>query len=113
MVPVSACPGPIRELMEICWEEHAELRYTFSRVRELLSKALGKSGENIIEHLINQMDQYATELEHDGTSANTIPYPITPYHTILYHTIPYHTIPYHTIPYPITPYHTIPYHTIP
>ena len=66
-VPISACPiVSLHELMEACWEEHLEIRPPFIRVREQLQKYLGKSGENVIEHLITRMDHYAAELEHEG-----------------------------------------------
>jgi hypothetical protein len=66
-VPLSACPiAQLLEIMETCWEESPDIRFSFARVRELLQKALGSKGDNIIEHLINQMDRYAAELEHEG-----------------------------------------------
>ncbi|OWA52552.1 Atrial natriuretic peptide receptor 2 [Hypsibius exemplaris] len=66
MVPVSSCPGALHSLLDMCWDEHAVVRITFIKIREILQKALGKSGENIIEHLITRMDLYATELEHEA-----------------------------------------------
>ncbi|OWA52553.1 Atrial natriuretic peptide receptor 1 [Hypsibius exemplaris] len=66
MVPVSSCPGPLHALLEMCWDEHPMVRIPFIKIREILQKVLGKSGENIIEHLITRMDLYATELEHEA-----------------------------------------------
>lgn len=66
VVPVSSCPGPLYAMLEQCWDEHAAIRIPFVRIKEMLQKILGKSGENIIEHLITKMDAYSTELERDG-----------------------------------------------
>ena len=66
VVPISACPDPLHAMLDMCWDEHPVVRITFSRVREMLQKILGKSGDNIIEHLINRMDQYGRELEAEG-----------------------------------------------
>lgn len=66
LVPISAAPPALHALMEECWEEHPELRPTFQKVREAVLKLMGKSGENIVDHLIKRMEQYAAELEHEA-----------------------------------------------
>ncbi|OWA52554.1 Atrial natriuretic peptide receptor 1 [Hypsibius exemplaris] len=66
VVPVSSCPEPLHALLEMCWDEHPMVRIPFIRIRDILQKTLGKSGDSIIEHLINRMDVYATELEHEA-----------------------------------------------
>ena len=52
--------------MEQCWDENPELRPTFPRIKDMLSKILGKAGENIVDHLIRSMEKRAFELEHEA-----------------------------------------------
>ncbi|XP_055352797.1 atrial natriuretic peptide receptor 1-like [Paramacrobiotus metropolitanus] len=63
-VPVSACPMPLHELMGNCWDEDPLERPNFTRIKTTITKIIGKSGENIVDHLIKRMEQYAAGLEH-------------------------------------------------
>ncbi|XP_055350308.1 atrial natriuretic peptide receptor 1-like [Paramacrobiotus metropolitanus] len=62
-VPVSACSSELYHLMEFCWEEYPIERPTFVKIKESLKKVIGNSGDNIIDHLLNRMEQYASDLE--------------------------------------------------
>jgi hypothetical protein len=57
-------------MMEMCWEEQPETRLPFAKLRELLTKAVGKAGDNIIEHLIRRLDKYAVHLEHESKAGH-------------------------------------------
>ncbi|XP_055344185.1 atrial natriuretic peptide receptor 1-like [Paramacrobiotus metropolitanus] len=65
LVPISAAPGALHSLMEQCWDERPELRPVFPKVREVITKTMGRAGENIVDHLIRRMEQYAAELEQE------------------------------------------------
>ncbi|GAV02526.1 hypothetical protein RvY_13081-4 [Ramazzottius varieornatus] len=65
-IPLTACPTNFRDLMEQCWDERPELRPSFPRIKDTLWKILGKSGENIVDHLIKAMEKRAMELEHEA-----------------------------------------------
>ncbi|XP_055329218.1 atrial natriuretic peptide receptor 1-like isoform X2 [Paramacrobiotus metropolitanus] len=62
-VPPSACSSELFGLMERCWEEYPIERPTFSKIKEGLKKVIGNSGDNIIDHLLKRMEQYAADLE--------------------------------------------------
>ncbi|XP_055346504.1 atrial natriuretic peptide receptor 1-like [Paramacrobiotus metropolitanus] len=63
-VPTSACVRELHDLLEECWEEDPSLRWTFIRIRQAVGKIFGKSERNLVGHLINRMEQYASSLEH-------------------------------------------------
>ncbi|XP_055346499.1 atrial natriuretic peptide receptor 1-like [Paramacrobiotus metropolitanus] len=62
-VPKSACSSEIYQLMEHCWAERPIERPQFNKVRDLVKKTIGGGSENIVEHLLNRMEQYANNLE--------------------------------------------------
>ncbi|XP_055329216.1 atrial natriuretic peptide receptor 1-like [Paramacrobiotus metropolitanus] len=62
-VPPSACSNELFTLMERCWDEYPIERPTFSKIKEGLKKVIGNSGDNIIDHLLKRMEQYASDLE--------------------------------------------------
>ncbi|XP_055352763.1 atrial natriuretic peptide receptor 1-like isoform X2 [Paramacrobiotus metropolitanus] len=64
-VPISACPMELYELMTMCWDEDPLLRQPFVRVKAVVAKVVGRAGENIVDHLIKRMEQYAAGLEHE------------------------------------------------
>ena len=66
-VPVSACPARILELMEACWSEDPIARPIFTKIRSTITATVQKSGDNIVDHLINRMERYASELESQVT----------------------------------------------
>ncbi|OQV12409.1 Atrial natriuretic peptide receptor 1 [Hypsibius exemplaris] len=64
-VPMSACSKGLHLLMENCWEEDPLTRPTFFKIRTMAGKVIGKSGDNIVDYLIRQMENHAAELEHE------------------------------------------------
>ncbi|XP_055350346.1 atrial natriuretic peptide receptor 1-like [Paramacrobiotus metropolitanus] len=62
-VPASACSSELYNLMERCWEEYPIERPTFAKIKDGLKKVIGNSGDNIIDHLLKRMEQYASDLE--------------------------------------------------
>lgn len=62
-VPPSACSSELYNLMERCWDEYPIERPTFAKIKESLKKVIGNSGDNIIDHLLKRMEQYASDLE--------------------------------------------------
>ncbi|OQV15545.1 Atrial natriuretic peptide receptor 1 [Hypsibius exemplaris] len=69
-VPRLGCPGFLHDLMDQCWHEDPEQRPTFIRVQDQLRRAEGFSRQNVVDHLIKRMEQYAETLE--GTIAATV-----------------------------------------
>ena len=63
-IPTRACPPPMHELIEQCWDEDPALRPNFVRIRAIIKKVIGKSGDNIVDHLFNRMDVHTAALEH-------------------------------------------------
>ena len=63
-IPTRACPPPMHELIEQCWDEDPALRPNFVRIRAVIKKVVGKSGDNIVDHLFNRMDVHTAALEH-------------------------------------------------
>ena len=57
------CPPPMHQLIEQCWDENPALRPTFVRIRTVIKKVIGKSGDNIVDHLIHRMDLHTAALE--------------------------------------------------
>ncbi|OQV12269.1 hypothetical protein BV898_13462 [Hypsibius exemplaris] len=49
--------------MERCWEEIPVERPTFPKIKERLKKVIGDFGDNIVDVLFKQMEQYAMDLE--------------------------------------------------
>ena len=49
--------------MEQCWSEYPLERPAFSKMKSNLKKIIGKIGDNIVDHLISRMEEYARELE--------------------------------------------------
>ncbi|XP_055346518.1 atrial natriuretic peptide receptor 1-like [Paramacrobiotus metropolitanus] len=64
-VPLSACKTELYELMTLCWDEEPLLRPPFVRIKAVVAKVVGRAGENIVDHLIKRMEQYAAGLEHE------------------------------------------------
>jgi Protein tyrosine and serine/threonine kinase len=62
-VAVSAVDLELYQLMESCWEESPLNRPTFSRVRLLLRAIVGRSGDNIIDHLVQSLDRQTRDME--------------------------------------------------
>ncbi|XP_055351643.1 atrial natriuretic peptide receptor 1-like [Paramacrobiotus metropolitanus] len=62
-IPLTACPAHFRDLLEQCWDENPLLRPAFQRIREVLTKLLGRAGDNIVDYLIRTMEKYASKLE--------------------------------------------------
>ncbi|OWA52494.1 Atrial natriuretic peptide receptor 1 [Hypsibius exemplaris] len=63
VVPASACSSELYNLMERCWDEYPIERPTFAKIKDGLKKVIGNSGDNIIDHLLKRMEQYANDLE--------------------------------------------------
>ncbi|OQV20225.1 Atrial natriuretic peptide receptor 1 [Hypsibius exemplaris] len=63
VVSVTACTPELRSLMIKCWAEAPTDRPAFTKLKETIRKIAGAVGENIIDHLIEQMEQYAADLE--------------------------------------------------
>ncbi|XP_055329518.1 atrial natriuretic peptide receptor 2-like [Paramacrobiotus metropolitanus] len=63
IIPPSACPGDLLALLHRCWAEYPSDRPTFSKLRESVKITAGNMGENIIDHLIKEMENYANSLE--------------------------------------------------
>ncbi|XP_055344144.1 atrial natriuretic peptide receptor 2-like [Paramacrobiotus metropolitanus] len=61
-VPSSACGPRLYDLMEACWDENPLSRPSFPRIRSLLGRIVGHSG-NIVDSLIKSMERYAMTLE--------------------------------------------------
>ena len=62
VVPASACSSELFNLMERCWDEYPIERPTFAKIKDGLKKVIGNSGDNIIDHLLKRMEQYANDL---------------------------------------------------
>ena len=63
VVSVTSCTAELRALMAKCWAEWPADRPAFTKVKDVMKKIAGSVGENIIDHLIEQMEQYAADLE--------------------------------------------------
>ncbi|GAV02261.1 hypothetical protein RvY_12852 [Ramazzottius varieornatus] len=63
VVSSSACSSELYNLMERCWDEYPIERPTFAKIKDGLKKVIGNSGDNIIDHLLKRMEQYANDLE--------------------------------------------------
>lgn len=62
-VPRVACSNEIYTLMEQCWSEYPLERPPFARIKDSLKRIIGKMGDNIVDHLLKRMKEYAGELE--------------------------------------------------
>ena len=62
-VPVSTVQTELYDLMESCWDELPINRPTFLRIRVLFRTIVGKSGDNVVEQLIRNLDAHARDLE--------------------------------------------------
>ncbi|GAV02678.1 hypothetical protein RvY_13214 [Ramazzottius varieornatus] len=60
---MSSCPPAIHEILDNCWDENPNLRHSFTKIRDLLTKNLGRMGDNIIDYLIESMEKHAAALE--------------------------------------------------
>ncbi|GAU91894.1 hypothetical protein RvY_04063-2 [Ramazzottius varieornatus] len=63
-IPARACPPLMHELIEQCWDEDPGLRPNFVRIRAVIRKVIGKSGDNIVDHLVHRMNVHTSTLEH-------------------------------------------------
>ncbi|GAU88434.1 hypothetical protein RvY_01134-4 [Ramazzottius varieornatus] len=62
-VPRAACSPELYQLMERCWSEYPIERPSFVKITEIVRKIAGKASNNIIDHLLRRMEQYANSLE--------------------------------------------------
>ena len=62
-VPRAACSPELYQLMERCWSEYPIERPSFVMIMEVVRKIAGKASDNIIDHLLRRMEQYANSLE--------------------------------------------------
>ena len=66
-IPLSACPPNLVALIEQCWDENPSSRPTFSKVRDVLHRIIGKEADNIVDHLLRTLDQQTIKLEAEAT----------------------------------------------
>ncbi|OQV23264.1 Atrial natriuretic peptide receptor 1 [Hypsibius exemplaris] len=59
----SACSLELYDLMLICWSEDPAARPAFSKIKTNLKRVLGKTGDNIVDVLLQRMEQYTANLE--------------------------------------------------
>ncbi|OQV15544.1 Atrial natriuretic peptide receptor 1 [Hypsibius exemplaris] len=69
-VPRLGVPGFLHDLMDECWHEDPNQRPSFIRVQAQLRAGAGFSRQNVVDHLIKRMEQYAETLE--STIAETV-----------------------------------------
>ncbi|XP_055334710.1 atrial natriuretic peptide receptor 1-like [Paramacrobiotus metropolitanus] len=62
-VPRVACPNELYRLMENCWSEYPTERPSFVKIKQNLHMVIGKVGDNIVDHLLKRMEEYAEELQ--------------------------------------------------
>jgi hypothetical protein len=66
-VPRSACSIELYQLMEDCWLEFFLARPTFSKIKDIVRKIVGRGAGNMIDYLLDRMEQYANNLEDQVT----------------------------------------------
>ena len=64
-IPLSTVSSEFLDLLEHCWDENPNVRPTFARIKIAISQTLRKTGDNIVDHLINSMERQTTLLEAD------------------------------------------------
>ena len=47
------------------WQNISNSRPNFAKIRTTAIKVIGRSGDNIVDYLIRQMERHAAELEHE------------------------------------------------
>ncbi|GAU87943.1 hypothetical protein RvY_00723-2 [Ramazzottius varieornatus] len=62
-VPRVSCSNEVYALMENCWSEFPLERPSFGKIKSNLTKIVGKTGDNIVDHLLKRMEEYASDLE--------------------------------------------------